>query len=224
MRRICTKSTGFRPAAGSEERSSNYDVEADTMLLSSRAVAHMVDGATHFCAASFLQNQYSPEIWRFLRQVWSLVYLGPSGFLIADQRSAYTPRKMKETVKASRVHLEEAPVKIPGTNSAVKTYHGPLRLAYEHIRADTEHHTQGKECLRLAVFVASYTVRLEGLCAVILVFGAFPRSGWTNPASTPLERAKLFDEVMEKVAKRQSRGKIVFGFRQSNWPGDLEYS
>lgn len=48
---------------GNRIRAFNYSVQVDTMYLLGKPVLHMIDVATHFCAASFLKSGSLNEIW-----------------------------------------------------------------------------------------------------------------------------------------------------------------
>lgn len=51
----------FKLAVGLEELRFTQRVEVDIVFSNNRLVIHMVDGATHFCAASFLCNQLATD-------------------------------------------------------------------------------------------------------------------------------------------------------------------
>lgn len=125
----------------------NIRVQVDTMFLSGRPVIIMIDEPAHFRTASFLRNPSTSEIWRSIPQMSSLANVDPpQNFLKEDQGLACSSKNMRETVKEFGVLLEEAAVEKPGAISVGERYHGSLRLTYERIRADTDHHLSEKNC------------------------------------------------------------------------------
>lgn len=190
----------------------HHGSQVDTMILSDRPIMRMLDEATQFCAAWFLQNQSTSDNWMFIQKMSSFVYPFPSKFLIVDRVSAYTSQKMRKTVKTFGARFEEAPVQTPGGIVVAGRYQGPLRLVYERNCADTDRHNSNKECLWLAVFAVNCTVRLEGFVS-FLVFWTIPRPAGTTPVPSELEQAKLVDRVTEEVSKELARRKIAFCLR-----------
>ena len=54
----------------------NYTVIIDVMYLEERQTLHVVDEATSFQAARFLENLSARTVWEALRNCWIDVYLG----------------------------------------------------------------------------------------------------------------------------------------------------
>lgn len=74
------------------------------------------------------------------------------------------------------VMLREYPIENPGTIGIVERYHEHLRAAYNRVRADMGRQTTDQECLKMGTIAVHYTLGSEGLCHILLVFGAIPRS------------------------------------------------
>lgn len=70
----------FRLTVGEEELRFNQRVIVDNMFINNKPIIHMVDESTHFTAASFLRNQSAEKIWKSIRKLWILTYMGPQTF------------------------------------------------------------------------------------------------------------------------------------------------
>lgn len=75
----------LRLTNGTQKLDFNYWIRAHTMLIGGRPTPHIVDKATPFCAASFLQNRTTKEIWYNIQDMWCLVYLGFPDYLVIFQ-------------------------------------------------------------------------------------------------------------------------------------------
>lgn len=140
----------FKLTVGMEDLRFNYSVQVDTMFLHGLPVFHMVDAATHFCAASFLRTQATSYIWKKIQIICTLVYLGPPDYLNVDQGSSYVSKEMISNLEESGTKLKEAPVENPGTIGVFERYYAPLRSSYTKIRTDMDKTTSDSECLRMA--------------------------------------------------------------------------
>lgn len=82
-----TKPRRFKATVGSSGIKLKGIVKIDTMLIGGRPVIHMVDQDTNFSAAAFLKNQTSREIWKEIKGIWCLVYMGPDLLMVDQGRS-----------------------------------------------------------------------------------------------------------------------------------------
>lgn len=78
--------------------------------------------------------------------------------------------------------LRMEPIENPGTIGVVERYHAPVRADYNTILEYIVRTATEEECLRMAVFSVTSTVRSECLCPVSLEFGAMPQP----PGNLPL--------------------------------------
>lgn len=214
----------FKLTVGTGNLRFNHSVQVDTMFIRGKPVLHMVDLATHFCAAAFLKNQSTNSIWKTIQGLWNLVYVGPPDHLSVDQGTKYVSKEMRENLAAEGVTLHEAPVENPGTIGTVERYHAPLRSAYNKIRMELSKETSDIECLRMAVFAVNSTMGPAGLCPILLVFGVIPRPARMNPSITQIERSKAIDNAMIEVEKEQVRQRIAFGIKTRGNPKGMESS
>lgn len=105
----------FKLTVGSDDLRFNHSVKVDAMFLLGRPVHHIIDMATHFCAAPFLKSQSAREIWTKIQLLWTLVYSGPSDHLSVDQGSSFISREMRANLESDGVTLHEAPIENPGS-------------------------------------------------------------------------------------------------------------
>lgn len=119
----------FKLSVGTEDLCFNHSVQVDTMFLEGKLVLHLVDEATHFTAAGFLPDQSTETVWRTIQRLWICTYLGPPDYLLIEQGSDYTSKKMRENAEGSVISLVEAPIESPTSIGLVERYHAPLRVA-----------------------------------------------------------------------------------------------
>ena len=198
-RRSGNKPRRFKLTAGTEELRFNHTVVVDTMFIESRAVLHMVDEATHFMAACFLRSQSASDIWKAIVRLWILTYMGPPNYLAIDQGSSYISKEMKSNAEAAGISMIEAPIENPGSIGIVERYHAPLRRAYHKIRKSLGRETSDDECLQMAVYANNTTMGSEGLCPMLLVYGAIPRPARATPSPTQLERQAVIENACRLV-------------------------
>lgn len=136
----------------------DHFVQFDTMFLQNRLVLPLVDTATHFCSAAFLQPQSRRDIWKFILNQLVLIYVGTPDYLSLDQKSTFASKEIRENVEAARITLKEAPIETPGSIGTVERYQAPLRSVYDKIRRDLAHGFSDKECLEISMFPNSSTM------------------------------------------------------------------
>lgn len=215
----------FKLTVGSDELRFNHRVIADTMFLDSKPVLHMIDESTHFTAATFLRNQSTEEIFNNITRLWSMTYMGPPDFLAVDQGSAYISDEMKRNLEATGIQLEEAPIESPGSIGIVERYHAPLRRAYKTLRESlNKEDTSDADCLRMAVYASNATMGPEGLCPMLLVFGALPRPARKTPSPNQLQRQHAIEEAKKAVLHEQGKRRIAFALRHPSSPKAKELS
>lgn len=94
-RKLCATPRRFKLTIATEGTKFNHRVQFDTKCINGRAVLPMVDEAPHLCAAAFLQMPSTSEIWKTIRNMWSLVYLGPPAYPWLTNEPLLHQRKWK---------------------------------------------------------------------------------------------------------------------------------
>lgn len=124
---------------------------------------------------------------------------------------------MRENCEAEGICLVEAPIENLGSIGTVERYHGPLRAVYMKIRSEMDSKTTNDECLKMAMYAVNSTIGLEGLCPILLVFGAMPRPARSIPTPSRIKRAEAIDK-MKAVQKEQVRKRVAIGKRTVGSP------
>jgi hypothetical protein len=196
----------FRLQNGEEDRRFNHIVACYVMYLNGRAVLHVVDEATHFQAARFLQKVRAEETSRSLVKCWIRTYLGPPSFLRVDQGTNFITKKFKARAEIADIEVLEAPVECPTTMKHVERYHGPLRVAYNRLNLD-DPTLSVEDILALAVKCVDDTCNLEVLTPTFLGFGSIPRPR-TTPAETQICRARAIEAARNEILSEYARQRV----------------
>lgn len=204
----------FKLTVGTDELTFNHIVVIDTMFINSRPVLHLVDESTHFTSACFLKSQTAEQVWKAIMKLWILTYMGPPDHLSIDQGSNYISKEFEDNATAAGITILKAPIENPGTIGLVERYHAPLRRAFDTIRATfTRAEASDDECLHMAVYANNVTIGPEGLCPMLLVFGALPKPLRTSTSPNQLTRQKAIEEASKAVQAEQSKRRLSFALR-----------
>ena len=155
-------------------------VSIDLMWVDGKAVLHVVDTATRFSAATFLDANvmdygHSVEgIWLAFFEIWCTMYTAYPNHLRADQGSVFTSNRWKNVTDLAGIQLRLSGVKAHSSFRIGERLHHPLRRIFEKIRMDYSH-TPRNTLLKIAVKVMNDTIGENGLVPSRLVFGIIPR-------------------------------------------------
>lgn len=214
--RVCTelgtKPRRFKLSIGAEDSRFNSSIAADIMYLVQKPALLVVDEATHFCAATFLRNISSKEVWKALSRCWINAYIGPPDFLRLDQGSQFTSKEFNTAAVSAGIQIIQEPIENPSFMSHVERYHAPLRAAFEKLRMDLPGENN-QDILQMAVHSVNNTVGPKGLCPNLCVFGAIPRPARNIPAPQQLAGAQAIDAAMDEVAREQMKRKLAFALK-----------
>lgn len=194
----------------------NHILAVDIMYICNKPVLHVVDEATHYRSAMFVQRVRSREVWKTLLRCWCHVYLGPPDFLRVDHGSQFISKEFLENAEADGISVLTAPIECPSSMSPVERYHGPLRAAYTKIRAELPKTESDADCLQMAVKSVNDSIGPEGLCPTLLLYGTVPRPARNTPAETQIARTQAIDKAMDTVQKEQAKRRIAFGLKNIN--------
>lgn len=148
----------------------------------------------------------------------NLMYTGPPIVLSVDQGTAYVSREMRENLSAEGVTIIEAPMETPGKIGVVERHHAPLRAVYVRIRSDLDRSMSYDGCAKMAFFSVNSTIRPEGLCPILLVYGVIPRPVRSTNCLTQLQRAHSIDGAMLEAEEEHSKRRLTFGLSQHPGP------
>lgn len=100
----------------------NHTVQINTIFIQGKPVLHMIDLATHFCAARFLKSQTTETIRITIQILGTLVFMGPPDDLSVAQMTAYVSKKIKQIFEASGIAPIATPIEPVGSIGTVERY------------------------------------------------------------------------------------------------------
>lgn len=189
----------------------NSGVQIQTMFINGSPVTHMVDQATHFLAAAFLERQTLSEIWETIKSLWNLVNLGPPHFFMVYQGSNYNSREFKGILEANGRKIGEAPVPLPGDICTVERYHAPFRVPYGMIITEPGKKRLDDECQKMALFPVNVTVGPEGWCQTHLVFRPILMQARSSVYISHIYIARYIHCAMVAIEKKNTGNCVAFG-------------
>ncbi|KAI1769721.1 hypothetical protein F4818DRAFT_435441 [Hypoxylon cercidicola] len=194
------------------------------MYIGGKPVLHVVNKATSFQAAKFLQNMTAKHTWDTLRLIWIDTYLGPPDNLIFDAGLNFTATKFTGNAKTLPITVEEVPVEAHNSIGKLERYYGPVRRAYEVISGDLRGtNIDGPSILQMAVKAVNDTAGPDGLVPTLLVFRAYPRLTESSPSTPSLAtRAEAIKKAMQEVHKLKAKRQIANALAMRNGPNTLD--
>lgn len=152
----------------------------DLMWINGKAILHIVDTATRFSAACFLDSagmdygQSVDGVWTAFIQTWCTIYSGFPNRIRTDQGSVFTSQRWRELTDMSGIELRLSGVKAHRSLGIGERLHGPLRRIYNKIAMDYPS-SSASILLKIAVKAMNDTIGENGLVPSKLVFGITPR-------------------------------------------------
>jgi hypothetical protein len=193
-----------------DDREFNYEIIVDIVQVDNKPVLHIVDSATSFQAARFLdaRGQKAKDVWDTLRACWIDSYLGPPDWIVHDAGRNFASAEFRQYARAMSIEVDEVPVEAHNSIGKVERYHGPLRRAYNIIKVELGDAVTDDQKLQMAVKAVNDSAGPDGLVPTLLVFGAYPRlTEDSPPALSIVQRAeairKATNEARKLLAKRQ---------------------
>ena len=173
-----------------DEKTFNPSIYIDVQYIDSKPILHVVDEATLYQAARWLDKVSAEEVWKALRLCWIDVYVGPPDMITHDAATNFLSKNFGYNASLMHISTKSVPVEAEYSMSIVERYHSPLRRAYRIIRAEAP--SMDKEsALQAAVKALNDSAGPDGLIPTLLVYGALPRLGFPTdgPSPTTIERA-----------------------------------
>ena len=156
------------------------ELSIDLMWLDGKAVLHIVDTATRFSAASFLDSsgqdygQSVEGIWLSFIEIWCAMYTCYPNRLRMDQGSAFTSDRWRELASNVGIQLRLSGVTAHNSLGIGERLHDPLRRIFRKLRHDNPL-TSKQTLLKLSVKAMNDKIGENGLVPSRLVFGIVPR-------------------------------------------------
>lgn len=132
----------FRFTIQDDRMDFNASIIVDIMYINDNStnkalpVLHIVDEATKFQAARFLDNEKAEHVWDTLRECWIDAYLGPPDVIIHDSGKNFKGMEFNARARAMAIKIDVAAVEAHHSIGLVERYHAPLRRAFQAIQED----------------------------------------------------------------------------------------
>jgi len=166
-----------------DDKEFNNEIVVDIMYLESNPVLHVIDWATAFQAARFLESMSALHTWEALRPCWIYTYLGPPDAVTHDPGTNLASTESKASAKLMGITCVQIPIGAHHSIGKVERYHAPLRRAFEIITAELGNAVSRDVRLQMALKACNDTTGPDGLVPTLLVFGAYPRMTPDYPPS-----------------------------------------
>ncbi|KAF5503979.1 hypothetical protein CGCF413_v004518 [Colletotrichum fructicola] len=202
-----------------DDHSFNYEVIVDIFYLDgNKPILHVVDTATAFNAARFLEDISAKQTWEALRMCWIDVYQGPPDWIVTDAGTNFRSEEFRQSARSMAISIKEIPIEAHNSIGKVERYHKPLRRAYEIIKAE-DPSLRPEVALQMAIKAINDTAGPNGLVPTLLVFGAYPRINHDSPPSPEiLQRATAIRKAMEEVRRLHASRQVKDALNKRNGP------
>lgn len=152
------------------------ELSMDLMFIDGKALLHIVDTATRFSAAIFLDKygHSTNGIWNAFIDSWCTLYTGYPDRIKCDAGSAFNSKEWKGLNNMIGANISISGVEAHNSLGLGERLHAPLRRIFFKVQAD--HPSLKKELLlKIAVKAMNDTIGEDGLVPSLLVFGIVPR-------------------------------------------------
>jgi len=178
----------------------NHEIVVDVVAIGGRQALHVVDTATTFQAAKFLQSMSAKDTWEALKQCWIDTYLGPPDVVSHDAGTNFDSTEFRAEAKLAGITCHQVPVEAHWSIGKTERYHTVLRRAFDIIKAEAHGSMTDEACLQAAVSAINNTAGPNGLVPTLLVFGALPRITTDSPPSaSQQQRARAVAKAMKEI-------------------------
>lgn len=201
-----------------DEYNFNHTIIVDVLYLNDKPVMHVVDVSTSFQNAQFLKDLSAKCAWDTIRKIWVDTYQGPPDNLVHDAGTNFASKEFRANAKAMSIDIHEVPVEAHNSVGKVERYHGPLRRAFNILKAEIPDAADDL-ILQMAVKAVNDTAGPDGLVPTLLVFGAYPRmTDESAPSSTVVARGEAIRKAMKEVQKIRAERQVTDALAMRNGP------
>ncbi len=186
----------------------NYSVIVDVMYIENHLILHVVDDATRFQAAKWLQNITVKHTWEMLRLCWIDVYLSLSDHILTDADKNFASREFRHFVISMTIIIKAVFVETHWSIDVVKRYHAELRRAYQMIIENLD--VDKKIALQMIIKAINDTIDFDELMFTLLIFETYSRMHVMNfSASSIIQRTMTIEKAMIEIRKFRVERQIV---------------
>lgn len=162
----------FRVSLGTEDVRFNEGVYMDIMFLDGKPALYLVDEATRFSTAGFLQNVTTEDIKDSILLCWSNIYVGLLHTFIVNHGSQFR-KTFSDIATMMDVKLQHAGAEAHHSLNFGERLYQLLRTAY-HKRRIGSRNRSPKVILSKATEALNDTIGPKGAIPSALVFGRYP--------------------------------------------------
>jgi hypothetical protein len=101
------------------------------MYINGSPVLHIIDEATRYQAARWLQNISAKHTWDILRACWIDIYIGPPEYITHDAGRNFISKEFQQYATAMAISTKAVPVEAHWSVGLVERAHPALRRAYQ---------------------------------------------------------------------------------------------
>lgn len=172
-------------------------------------ILHVVDEATRFQAAVWLNEVSAVSLWCALRCRWIDVYLRPPDVIAHDAGMNFTSRPFAANADMLHISTKSIPVESANLMLIVERYHVSLHRAFNNLKKEVPD-LNNNNALQMAIKSVNDFVRPDGLDPRLLIFSTIPRLGLPtdSPTPSPLQRTIALRQatvlMSRHFAKRKS--------------------
>lgn len=189
------------------------------MYIDNSPILHMVDEATRYQAAKWLQNVTAKYTWDALQLCSIDIYLGPPDYIYHDAGKNFVSRKFCQLATSLGSTTKSVSVEAHWSIGLIEQYHAVLRRAYKVIIKDLQGIISKEIALQMAVKAVNDTAGPDGLVPTLLVFGAYSQiHGIDPPVSTIIQRAATIEKAMKQGRKIQAENQVIDALNTRNGP------
>lgn len=152
------------------------ELSIDLMFIDSKAILHIVDSATRFSSAVFLDDygQRVEGIWNAFIDIWCTMYTGFPNRRRTDAGPVFTSTRWRHITDMTGIEIRISGVEAHNSLGIGERLHDPLRRIYrmfkEHFPNLSQH-----TALKIALKAMNDTNGENGLVPSLLTFGIIPR-------------------------------------------------
>ena len=158
------------------------------MYIDGSPVLHVIDEGTRFQTARWLRNLSARQTWDTLRSCWVDTYVGPPNFIFHDAGKNFVSKEFRQYAGAMAIATRCVPVEAHWSIGIMERAHLALQRAYHVITEELKDEGISKDSmLQMAIKAVNDTAGPDGLVPTLLVFGAYPRTGFLSISRMDME-------------------------------------
>lgn len=206
-----------------EDANFNYSIFVDIIYIDDSPILHVIDKATRFQAARWLNNIFAKHTWETLRLCWIDVYIGLPDPITHNAGSNFDSKEFCQYATSMAIATKSVPVEAHWLIGMVERYHAVLQRAYKVIADDLQGCGLSKEIiLQMAVKAINNIIGPNDLVPTFLVFEAYSRmSEFDSPIPTITQRAIAIKNAMKEVQRVRAERQVADALNQRNRPGPM---